>query len=483
MIISISNLTKLSFSILLILISYHYFSNGTRILSSIINAKTEYKIHLSKKSSLNISNKNLEKKNIVDEKIFKKEISDSKSIVEKPIIIKEISDSKSIVEKPIIIEEQNIIKEQNIDIYKQINNIKVKKNENYSVVLKNQKLNRKEITEIINVTSKYLNLKKLSIGQKIYFYYLENENKDIILQKIIIPISFKEEIIIEKINNKFVSKKINLPITTNNNSQKIIIKESIFVDGGKRNIPTTILMDFIRLYSFDVDFQRDIQVNDEFSLMYEVFYNEQGREVAYGDILYSNLVLRGTNYEYFLFNDKDGLSYFNNEGKNVRKSLLKTPLDGARISSSFGLRKHPILGYKKQHRGVDFAAPKGTPIYAAGNGVIEYIGNNGAYGKYVRIRHNNSYKTSYSHLRNYNKKLSKGSRVIQGNVIGYVGSTGRSTGSHLHYEVILNGKKINPMKMKLPPNKTLKDQELEDFLDKSKKLYLKFLNTLDGDFE
>ena len=429
MIISIRNLTKLSFSILLIIIAYYYLSNGARILSSIINAKTEYKTYLSKKSNFNISDKDLEKKKIDEEKIAKKEIIDNKPIVEKPIII----------------EEEKITEEKFIEIYKQINNVKVKKNENYSIILNKQRLSQEEITEIINVTSKYLNLKKLNIGQKIDFYYLENENGNLFLQKIIIPISFKEEIIIEKLNNKFFSKKINLPIITRNNSQNIIIKESIFVDGGKKNVPTTILLDFIRLYSFDVDFQRDIQANDEFSLMYEVFYNEQRREIAYGDILYSNLALRGTNYEYFLFNDKDGLSYFDNEGKNVRKSLLKTPLDGARISSSFGLRKHPILGYKKQHRGVDFAAPKGTPIYAAGNGVIEYIGNNGAYGKYIRIRHNNSYKTAYAHLRNFNKKLSKGSRVIQGNVIGYVGSTGRSTGPHLDFRINWFQTRLDPM--------------------------------------
>ncbi len=205
--------------------------------------------------------------------------------------------------------------------------------------------------------------------------------------------------------------------------------------------------------------------------MYEVFYNEQRREVAFGNILYSNLILQKRELEYFLFETSEGIDYFDRKGKNVRKALMKTPIDGARLSSGFGMRKHPILGYNVKHRGVDFAAPTGTPVFAAGNGKIEFIGTNGAYGKYIRIKHNNSYKTAYAHLSGYKKGISKSVRVNQGEIIGYVGSTGRSTGPHLHYEVIFNGKKINPMKMKLPSGKSLKNEELNKFLEYSEEIF------------
>ena len=184
------------------------------------------------------------------------------------------------------------------------------------------------------------------------------------------------------------------------------------------------------------------------------------------------------NPECWLDSDGNPDQYFDENGKNVKKALLKTPLDGARLSSSFGMRKHPISGYNKLHKGVDFAAPIGTPIYAGGNGVIEFVGRNGGYGKYIRIRHNNSYKTAYAHLNNYKKGIYKGLRVNQGEVIGYVGSTGKSTGPHLHYEIILDGKQINPMSLKLPPQKILKNDELKRFIKESDMIYANFLYNL-----
>ena len=195
-----------------------------------------------------------------------------------------------------------------------------------------------------------------------------------------------------------------------------------------------------------------------------------------GDIEYANLILQNKNLEYFVFKNSEGFAdYFNKEGKNAKKSLMKTPLDGARISSSFGIRKHPISGYNKKHKGVDFAATINTPVYAAGNGVIEYVGRNGGFGKYIRIRHNNTYKTAYAHLNGYKKGISKGVRVNQGQTIGYVGSTGSSTGPHLHYEIIYQNKQINPMKLKLPSGKTLEGKQLELFKKISKKIYANFL--------
>ena len=180
-----------------------------------------------------------------------------------------------------------------------------------------------------------------------------------------------------------------------------------------------------------------------------------------------------------MFKTNEGFyDYYNNDGKNVKKALMKTPIDGAKLSSSFGMRKHPILGYNKLHKGTDFSAPIGTPIYAAGNGIIEVLGTNGKYGRYIRIRHNNSYKTAYAHLSKYKKKLSKGIRVNQGDIIGYVGTTGSSTGPHLHYEIIYKNKQINPKSLNLPSGKVLNGDELLLFKKEAKNIYSNFLFTL-----
>ena len=201
--------------------------------------------------------------------------------------------------------------------------------------------------------------------------------------------------------------------------------------------------------------------------------------IKFEDINYALISIGNNKLEYFKFiTDVGFVDYFNREGKNVKKSILKTPLDGAKLSSSFGMRKHPILGYDKMHKGIDFAAPKGTPIFAGGNGVIEYAGYNGSYGKYIRIRHNNEYKTAYAHLDGFKKGITKGVRVNQGQVIGFLGSTGRSTGPHLHYEIIFQNKQINPLKLKLPSGKILKGEELIRFKETYKTIYANHLNTL-----
>ena len=237
------------------------------------------------------------------------------------------------------------------------------------------------------------------------------------------------------------------------------------MDGLENGIPQDILIKLIRLFSFDLDFQRDIKNNTLISISYDYNLIKENNKIEYKDIVYALISIEGKDLEYFKFITDDGLvDYFNREGKNVKKSILKTPLDGARISSNFGMRKHPISGFNKMHKGVDFAAPTGTPIYAGGNGVIEFLGTNGGYGKYIRIRHNNGYKTAYAHLSKYKKGISKGVRVNQGDVIGYVGNTGNSTGPHLHYEIMYNGKHLNPLKLKLPSGKVLKEDELKRFL-------------------
>ena len=262
-------------------------------------------------------------------------------------------------------------------------------------------------------------------------------------------------------------------------SKEYFITNSLYSDGINNNIPNQILIKLIQLFSFDLDFQRDIRKDTQVSVSYEKIFTENKTKYIFGDIQYARVTIKNNTLEYFKFLTDDGyIDYFNREGKNVKKSILKTPLDGARLSSTYGMRKHPISGFNKMHKGIDFAAPKGTPVYAGGNGVIEMAGRNGGYGNYIRIRHNNEYKTAYAHLSGFKKGISKGVRVNQGEVIGYVGSTGRSTGPHLHYEIIYQNKQINPLKLKLPSGKILEGKELERFKKNYKMILANHLNNL-----
>ena len=229
-------------------------------------------------------------------------------------------------------------------------------------------------------------------------------------------------------------------------------------------------MDFVQLFSFDVDFQRDIRSGNTLKLFYEEFVDDEQSTKKFGPIYFAEIGLESDKVSLFRFKDKNSnfVEYFDENGKSATKALMKTPINGARISSGYGMRKHPILGYNKKHQGVDFAAPTGTPIMAAGNGHIEFVGTNGGAGKYIRIKHLNGYKTSYSHLSKYASGMKKNLRVKQGQIIGFVGNTGLSTGPHLHYEVIFNNKRINPMKMKLPSGRTLEGSLLDNFLIEKK---------------
>ena len=351
---------------------------------------------------------------------------------------------------------------------------RVSKGDTFLSILKKFNLSDKIIFKIIDKIEKYYNLKKINVDDIIHFY-TNNKNQ---IEKIEVYIDIDSLLEVD-INEIINTKVIALEKVTYKTSKEYIINESLYADGIKNNIPKDILIKLIKLFSFDLDFQRDIKKNTVVSIFYE--YNQvlQNNEIEYKDLNYALISIDGKNIEYFKFITSDGyLDYFNREGKNVKKSILKTPLDGARLSSNFGMRKHPISGYNKMHKGVDFAAPKGTPIYAGGNGVIEFVGNNGGYGKYIRIRHNNEYKTAYAHLSGFKKGISKGTRVNQGEIIGYVGNTGNSTGPHLHYEILFNNKHINPLKLKLPAGKVLKGEELENFKIVYKRIYADHLNLL-----
>ena len=243
-----------------------------------------------------------------------------------------------------------------------------------------------------------------------------------------------------------------------------VIGSSLYEAAVDAGIPVAVLHDMIRIFSFDVDFQRDIQKGDRFEVLYDEQRTSDGTLVRTGNITYAAMTLSGKELAYYQYTPKSGVTdYFDRKGQSVRKTLMRTPVNGARLSSGFGKRKHPILGFTKMHRGTDFAAPRGTPIMAAGDGVIDYIGRNGSYGNYIRIRHNSTYKTAYAHMSGFERGLTKGARIKQGETIGYIGTTGRSTGPHLHYEVLENGRQRNPMSVKLPAGEKLKGQELKRF--------------------
>jgi murein DD-endopeptidase MepM/ murein hydrolase activator NlpD len=243
------------------------------------------------------------------------------------------------------------------------------------------------------------------------------------------------------------------------------IDSSLYEAAVKAGVPVSILVEMIHAFSWDVDFQRDIRPNDSFEVMYEQFSNTDGKSVNYGKVMFASLSLSGKRKSIYLHTTKDdGIEdYFDAGGQSVRTALLRTPIDGARLSSRFGKRRHPILGYTRMHKGIDFAAPSGTPIYAAGDGTVEVAGTNKGYGRYVRIRHNSEFETAYAHLNGYGKGIKSGARVLQGQVIGYVGMSGLSTGPHLHYEILRKGAQVNPLSVRMPSGRKLKGSELKRF--------------------
>ncbi len=384
--------------------------------------------------------------------------------------ITEIEKKVSIVKDKINEKNEN---KQNKSSFNKVEVI-VSKGDTFLSILRSFNISDKKIFEIINEIENFYNLKTLKVNNKIYFY----KNTEQKVKKIEISTDI-DTILVVYIDNKINIEKKKLNKTTFKASKEFKISDSLYKDGIKNDLPQNILIKLIKLFSFDLDFQRDIRKNTVVAVSYEYNHIVENDNIEFTDINYAIISIEGKKLEYFKFLTDDGyVDYFNRQGKNVKKSILKTPLDGARLSSNFGMRKHPISGYNKMHKGVDFAAPTGTPVYAGGNGVIEYAGNNGGYGKYVRIRHNNEYKTAYAHLSGFKKGISKGVRVNQGDIIGYVGNTGNSTGPHLHYEILFQNKHINPLKLKLPSGKILEGDELERFKLEYKKIFADHLNLL-----
>ena len=340
---------------------------------------------------------------------------------------------------------------------------KISKGETFNKILKSYSISDEEINKIYNDLRKKYNLNNLKTNLSIKFIIDESNSKKI--TKFIFPVSRTEKIqLTRNLQTNLFEKKT---IITNLN-KRIIFKEgkilqSLYKTAMKLNIKPNIIVEFARIYGFQVDFQRDIRKNDNFQIMYEIFEDDNGKIFESGNIIFANLKLSGMNNSFYYFNKKGSEGHYDENGKSVKKALMKTPINGARLSSSFGMRKHPIDGYNKMHKGTDFAAPMGTPIMASGDGVVTRARWCGGGGNCIKIKHNSTYQTIYAHMKNFALGIKEGIRVKQGQIIGYVGSTGKSTGPHLHYEVIENGKKINSQKLKLPSGKILKNKERELF--------------------
>ena len=341
-------------------------------------------------------------------------------------------------------------------------NHKVSKNETLSSIFKTYKIPNKEINLILSNFNKKDNIKNLKVNETIKMNIDKYENK---LLNIIIPISRTKKIELTRNfeKNSFIKKEI---IT--NLKRKLIFKEakitqSLYRAAINEEIEPNIIVEFARIYGFQIDFQRDIRRNDTFQIIYETFKDEDNKIFKTGNIVYADLNLSNQSNAFYYFDEKNNKGHYDINGKSVKKALMKTPINGARLSSKFGMRKHPIDGYNKMHRGTDFAAPEGTPIMASGDGVILKAAWCGGGGNCIKIKHNSSYSTVYAHLSKFANIARKGKRVRQGQIIGYVGSTGKSTGPHLHYEVIHNGKRINSQTLKLPSGKILKDKARENF--------------------
>ena len=346
--------------------------------------------------------------------------------------------------------------------------------ETFSQILRKTELNDSEIQEIIKLTKEKVDLNKLNIGTKIETLS-SIENGNLFIQNIIIYPNKESEIFLFRNNSSFEIKSNQLKLYPELIYQEVEIQNSIFESLTNVDTPEGIIMEFVQLFSFDIDFQREIRHGNKIKIYYKRFNDEKQNFVKTGSIYFAEIQLHNHSYELYRFENENKklVGYFDSKGKSATKALMKTPINGARLSSGYGMRKHPILGYNKKHQGVDFAAPMGTPIMAAGTGHIEFVGNNGGAGKYIRIKHMNGYKTAYAHLSEYASGINKNVKVKQGQTIGYVGSTGLSTGPHLHYEVWFNGKRINPMTMKLPSGKKLEDNDLEIFLKLKEKIDIK----------
>ena len=344
---------------------------------------------------------------------------------------------------------------------------KLQSGETLSKIMDRAGFDRRTGANVISLLSKRINVRRLQIGMRFTIAY-DSPASDSAKQPVGLHFKDKENfdhyIVFDKAQSWFAFRTVR-PV------QRYLVYASGAIDGtiydavDSQNVPYAALDEFVRVLGFSVDFQREIRSGDEFELLYERRIDKlTGEDLGSGKLHYAGLRLSGDTMSFFRYESDDNIvGWYDREGKSATRSLIRTPINGARMSSKYGMRRHPVTGYNAMHRGVDFAAPRGTPIIASGSGVVQKAGWLGNYGRYVKIRHTGRYSTAYAHMTRIADGITPGARVRQGQVIGYVGSTGRSTGPHLHYEVLVNNKQVNPLTVKLPSGESLEAEELAEF--------------------
>tara|TARA_B110001452_G_scaffold204400_1_gene174365 strand:+ start:134 stop:1474 length:1341 start_codon:yes stop_codon:yes gene_type:complete len=355
--------------------------------------------------------------------------------------------------------------------YKEVEYL-IQNNDSVEKILKKFEININDI-KIITNSLKQKKLTNIYAGRKLSLIFKKLDNGSNTIINLLYPINNTTNIEIRKNKNNFVVKENVLQLYKKEVVLKNEIKNNLYSAAIEAGIEPNIIVEFARIFGFEVDFQRDIRKEDWFEIMYERFEDDNKVVKDTGKIIYASMFVNGQEINLYNFKHDNEIGYYDIKGKSIVKSLMKTPINGARLSSSFGNRKHPILGYTKLHTGTDFAAPAGTPIMASGSGTVTRARWCGGGGNCVKIKHNSTYETIYAHMKNFAKGIKEGRKVKQGQTIGYVGSTGMSTGPHLHYEVVVNGRKVNSQKLKLPSGKILKGDSRKDFELKRIKIDLK----------
>ncbi len=349
----------------------------------------------------------------------------------------------------------------------------IKNNDSVEKILKKLNINSNDIKAISNKL-KQEKLTNIYAGRKLSVVVKKIDGNTNALINLLYPINNTTSVEIRKSQNDFIIKKNILKLYKKEVVVKSEIKKNLYSSAVDSGIEPNIIVEFARIFGFEVDFQRDIRRGDWFEILYERFEDDNNKVQDTGKIIYASMFVNGDELNLYNFKDNENdIGFYDIKGKSIVKSLMKTPINGARLSSSYGMRKHPILGYNKMHRGTDFAAPSGTPIMASGSGTVTRARWCGGGGNCVKIKHNSTYETIYAHMKGFARGIKEGRKVKQGQIIGYVGSTGMSTGPHLHYEVVVNGKKVNSQRLKLPSGKILKGKSREDFELKRIKIDLK----------
>lgn len=344
--------------------------------------------------------------------------------------------------------------------------VTIKAGDTLSNVLQGSGIDRSVTLDVVEAVKQVYNPRRLQSGQDLTLNFIDDpKTEDRRLDELTFELSPGESVAVARTDDgTYNARKIMAETHREMTRYDGTISSSLSAAAGEAGVPQKILNAMVNMFSFDVDFQRDIQKGDSFSVMFEQVVTKDGRVVSTEGIRVASMTLSGSPFKLYSFKHSDGfVDFYNERGEGVRKALLRTPINGARLTSGFGMRQHPILGYSKMHQGIDFGAPTGTPVFAAGDGVIEKREVFGGYGNYVRVRHSGGYATAYAHLSRFGQNIQVGKRVRQEQIIGYVGTTGRSTGPHLHYEILRDNRQVNPMKVKFPSSLKLEGTTLARF--------------------